>query len=191
MRLAAFCTDLFLLNPCRKHLRKRKSQIDETELSINMLYTKYPPETDESLDKDLDRLVSKIDGTKLRIQDKGANSGNSTSICNSSQITYEEVLDNNDQPGLFNHYETTTVSSHGIVAIVSDGSSEVEVADLRSFDVEDVANFTDYNCKDLGRNHSSINVRNCNSRTCRTCNTEEDGVYFVKTKKPAFVSFST
>lgn len=186
MRLVAFCSELLLLKPCRKQFRKRKGPVDKTELSINMLYAKYPPETEEKLDEDLDRLVSKIDGTNPSIQDKG----DSTSICNSSQVTYEEVLDNNDSPRLYNHCETTSVNSHGIVAIMSDKSSEVEVADLRSFDVEDLK-FADYNCKDLARNHSSINVRNCNSRTCGTCNKEEDGVYFVKTKKPEFISFST
>ena len=64
----------------------------------------------------------------------------------------------------------------------SRSGSAVELEDSRSFDVE-ATNYTDFSRKDLGRNHSSMNVRNCGSTICVCCQDDEkQGVYFVKSK---------
>ena len=60
--------------------------------------------------------------------------------------------------------------------------SAAELEDPRAFDVE-ATSYTDFSRMDLGRNHSSMNVRNCGSTTCVCCQDEEkQGVYFVKSK---------
>ncbi|KAL9186912.1 hypothetical protein ACHAXT_010632 [Thalassiosira profunda] len=62
--------------------------------------------------------------------------------------------------------------------------SAVELEDPRSSGFE--ASYTGFIRMDLlGRNHSSVNVRNCGSTTCVCCqDDEQQGVYFVKSIKP-------
>ena len=73
--------------------------------------------------------------------------------------------------------------ANGVVtlnAINADDESNPDLNDVNdlSFDLEAATKFTDFNCNDLGRCHSSIHVRQCKSSTCTTCQ-KEKGVYFV------------
>ena len=73
--------------------------------------------------------------------------------------------------------------ANGVVtlnAINADEESNPDLNDANdlSFDLEAATKFTDFNCNDLGRCHSSIHVRQCKSTTCTTCQ-KEKGVYFV------------
>ena len=64
--------------------------------------------------------------------------------------------------------------------INADDESNPDLNDVNdlSFDLEAATKFTDFNCNDLGRCHSSIHVRQCKSTTCTTCQ-KEKGVYVV------------
>ena len=64
--------------------------------------------------------------------------------------------------------------------INADDESNPDLNDVNdlSFDLEAATKFTDFNCNDLGRCHSSIHVRQCNSTTCTTSQ-KEKGVYVV------------
>ena len=48
-----------------------------------------------------------------------------------------------------------------------------------SFDLDLATNFLDFSRNDLGRCHSSMNVRHCKSATCTLCK-KTGGIVFVK-----------
>lgn len=155
-------------------LRKKRKNRTESSDSSNQ-------ETDMNLDDDLDNIIHNIDGST------------------EGQDRRIFVV---DPPGAFHlgkhHYTSDGVryfsplcqqciaaraDANGVVtlnAINADDESNPDLTDANdlSFDLEAATKFTDFNCNDLGRCHSSIHVRQCKSTTCTTCQ-KEKGVYFV------------
>jgi hypothetical protein len=140
---------------------------------------------DSDLDEDLDDVIDRIGG-----------------IGHQPSTTFE-----NDPPGSFHmgshHYTENGVqyksfscaqcqaskSSNplGLLGLmISSKKEEVDDLDLNdkndlSFDLDLAKNFVDFSRNDLGRTHSSINVRHCKSQTCGLCK-KGGGVVFVKSE---------
>jgi hypothetical protein len=137
---------------------------------------------DSDLEDDLDDVIDRIGG-----------------IGNQPQTTFA-----NDPPGSFhmgNHHYTEdgvqykslscaqchsskSTNVNGILGRIVTTQEEVNDLDLNdrndlSFDLDIAKNFVDYCRNELGRNHSSINVRHCKSATCEICK-KTGGVVFVK-----------
>ena len=140
---------------------------------------------DSDLEDDLDDVIDRIGG-----------------IGNQPQTTFA-----NDPPGSFHmgshHYtedgvqykslscaQCQAAKAAGAMAVfglmTSNNQEELEDVDLNdtndlSFDLDLAKNFVDFSRNDLGRTHSSINVRHCKSATCGICK-KTGGVVFVKTE---------
>ena len=140
---------------------------------------------DSDLEDDLDDVITRIGG-----------------IGNQPQTTFA-----NDPPGSFHmgshHYTedgvqfksltcaqcqaSQSTNAIGILGrMISTQEEEVNDLDLNdkndlSFDLDLAKNFVDFSRNDLGRTHSSINVRHCKSVTCEICK-KTGGIVFVKSQ---------
>lgn len=153
--------------------KKRKKRTGSTD--------KNDPDAEHNLDNDLEDIINNIDGST------------------EGQDRRIFVV---DPPGAFHlgkhHYTGDGVryfsplcqqciaaraDANGVVtlnAINADDDSNPDLSDTNdlSFDLEAATKFTDFNCNDLGRCHSSIHVRQCKSTTCTGCKNGKE-VYFV------------
>eukprot|EP00577_Skeletonema_sp_RCC1716_P000475 CAMPEP_0113393272 /NCGR_PEP_ID=MMETSP0013_2-20120614/11779_1 /TAXON_ID=2843 ORGANISM="Skeletonema costatum, Strain 1716" /NCGR_SAMPLE_ID=MMETSP0013_2 /ASSEMBLY_ACC=CAM_ASM_000158 /LENGTH=888 /DNA_ID=CAMNT_0000276819 /DNA_START=43 /DNA_END=2709 /DNA_ORIENTATION=- /assembly_acc=CAM_ASM_000158 len=137
---------------------------------------------DSDLEDDLDDVIDRIGG-----------------IGNQPQTSFA-----NDPPGSFHmgahHYTedgvqykslscaqcqaSSSANASGILGRMITTQEDVNDLDLNdkndlSFDLDLARNFLDFSRNDLGRTHSSINVRHCKSATCALCK-KTGGVVFVK-----------
>jgi len=170
-----FLARLIPFKPCKKHSNKiseHESQhgLDPDELIFE---ASHPPttETDSALNDDLDDIVAKIDDV-IAAQDKDKKH------LVESLLLAKSKGGAHDPPGDYSQCDTATTISDGMIALSDD--TTIEVIDL-SFDLEAATKFTDIDKHDLGRHHSSMNVRSCKSGMCETCQNKE-GVKFVKSK---------
>jgi len=79
---------------------------------------------------------------------------------------------------------SSSANAAGILGRMITTQEDVSDLDLNdkndlSFDLDLARNFLDFSRNDLGRTHSSINVRHCKSATCALCK-KTGGVVFVK-----------
>mmetsp|Transcript_14126 Transcript_14126/g.23188 ORF Transcript_14126/g.23188 Transcript_14126/m.23188 type:complete len:841 (+) Transcript_14126:122-2644(+) len=153
-------------------LKRRMSKGSKSELDTHG--------EDSELEDDLDDVIDRIGG-----------------IGNEPQTTLAH-----DPPGSFHmgkrHYTVDGVSykslscaqcqgvkaTTGILGRMSTTQEEVNDLDLNdkndlSFDLDLATNFLDFSRNDLGRCHSSMNVRHCKSATCTICK-KAGGIVFVK-----------
>ena len=82
--------------------------------------------------------------------------------------------------------QTSNLAAGGILGRMITTQEDVSGMDLNdkndlSFDLDLATNFIDFSRNDLGRTHSSINVRHCKSATCEICK-KAAGVVFVKSQ---------
>ena len=178
-----FIASIFAFKPCHRAKKSGRPNSEQYGLTTEQLLTQFPPDTEQSLQSDLNDVVAMIDNATKQSLRAG------TPSCRAQPADRENGNNNAELPGY--RCNTANVDSNGIIALINSNTDEdstaIELADLRSFDYETAIKFKDFNCKDLGRHHSSMHVRSCNSKTCDICQKEER-VYFVKTKKPDFIS---
>lgn len=187
--IGGFLAAPFLFKPCKKKSRQETS-LAHLQSITGRSYAHSPDE--QSLDDGLDNIINSIDGA--------------TDLNDRRNF----VVDPPGAFHLGNHHYTgdgvryfsplcgqciaAQRNADGVVPLVALHDNEEDPADVRgdemdlnemgglSFDLEEARNFTDYNCNDLSRAHSSMHVRHCKSTTCNIC-AREKGVYFVKARK--------
>lgn len=159
-------------------LRKKKKKKTEEPVQRGASDT-----TESNLDDDLDVIINNIDGTsdgqdrRIFVVDPpgafhlGKHHYTGDGMRYFSPLCQQCIAARADANGV--------VTLNAINADDDEGSNpDLTDADNLSFDLEAATKFTDFNCNDLGRCHSSIHVRQCKSTTCTTCK-KEKGVYFV------------
>mmetsp|Transcript_9026 Transcript_9026/g.22016 ORF Transcript_9026/g.22016 Transcript_9026/m.22016 type:complete len:219 (+) Transcript_9026:163-819(+) len=174
---------------CNKKKSKKTSELDQLD-PIGKPYEPSPSpdveDDEQALDDDLDKVVARIDSA-IAAQEKYAlllQELHSQDLVDTASPTNDKPNDALDPPGLYSHCDTGTTTSSQAIALISnsDDNYAVEAMDL-SFDLEAAAKYSDFDCKDLGRQHSSMHVRNCKSKTCIACQ-KESGICFVKPISP-------
>ncbi len=154
--------------------KKRKNRTESSDRNTD-------PDAELNLDDDLDDIINNIDGS-TEVQDRRVFVVDPPGAFHLGQHHYTSDGVRYFSP-LCQKCIAARADANGVVtlnAVNADDESNPDLTDANdlSFDLEAATKFTDFNCNDLGRFHSSIHVRQCKSTTCTTCQ-KEKGVYFV------------
>jgi hypothetical protein len=137
---------------------------------------------DSDLEDDLDDVIDRIGGIGNQPQTKFAN--DPPGSFHMGQHHYTEDGVQYKSLSCAQCQSSNSTNATGILGRIITTQEEVNDLDLNdkndlSFDLDMAKNFVDYCRNELGRTHSSINVRHCKSATCALCK-KTGGVVFVK-----------
>ena len=178
--IGRYVAKMLICMPCKKSSVKtnQASQLDPIEKPHEP--ESPTPAMEQALDDELDNIVARIDAAVATQDEETALVLHLHELKGASPC---QSKDKDDPPGVYTSLDSAQTASSEVIAAINKSAedSTIEVKDLRSFDLEASMEYKDFDPSDLGRQHSSMHVRNCTSRVCASCQREE-GVYFIKPK---------